>query len=96
MNELIEEISPKHMIGVRDPGLKITYWVTSESIISFESAKKFVSDFRSKRIRDGIDLYLPPVVMLEVDQDNQVKARDLPSPEELNLLRQILERKREL
>lgn len=83
------------MIGVRDPGLKITYWVFSDHELSFESAKKAVVDFRSKRIRDGIDPYLPPVVILKVDPDNQVAAHGLPSPEELSLLRQIQERKRE-
>ena len=94
MSELIEEKVPKHMIGVRDPGLKITYWVFSDHELSFESAKKAVADFRSKRIRDGIDPYLPSEVILKVGPDNQVEARGLPSPEELSLLRQILEQQK--
>jgi hypothetical protein len=96
MNDFIEEIPPKHMIGVRDPLLNIVYWVFSDDFVSFDAAKKIVADFVAKRVREHIDYEkaynLPPEVILVVGKDNQVKARNLASPEELDRRRHALKK----
>jgi len=98
--ELTEEPAPKHVIGVFDPLIPTTYWVFSDFPIPFNEAKYYVSKFMGERAREFDLNYqkvysLPPEVILIAQKDGRVTARQLPTPDELDKRREIVEKRKE-
>ena len=100
MTDFVEEPHPEFQIGVRDPFLNIVYWVSSETEITFDDAKRVVSRFLADRARqfelDYQKVYsLPPLLDLILDKDNQILAPQLQTPEEVKGQENLVEKNRE-